>query len=379
DGGRRPRARPGRNARARARHQRTGRVSGQARPHRAPHPAGPRPAAAERVGIIRLGRARSYGVRRAHGGHRDRGIARIDRPRQGRLSRACRRYCRPGGPRRRLAGRPRVACALRPRRARHRRAALRLPPHHSAVRESLSRGLRGRPGVSATKILAVGAHPDDIEFGCAPLLLLEAQAGAEIKLLVLSRGEAGSSGTPELREQEARAAAAMMSASFDFLDFRGDCHLEATPANAFRIAAEIRRFQPQIVLAPHPGANQHPDHVAAGTLVRNACRFARYGGLADLKALAPQKIGHLYFYDITQHGLRAPDIVVDVSSVASLWENVMRCHASQVQSKGYIDLQLTAARLLGTSIGVEYACGVYVNDPVRLGRLSELTLSARNF
>lgn len=233
--------------------------------------------------------------------------------------------------------------------------------------------------MSATKILAVGAHPDDIEFGCAPLLLLEAQAASAIKLLVLSRGEAGSAGTPELREQEARAAAAMMSASFDFLDFRGDCHLEATPANAFRIAAEIRRFQPQIVLAPHPGANQHPDHVAAGTLVRDACRFARYGGLADLKALAPHKIGQLYFYDITQHGLRAPDIVVDVSSVASLWENVMRCHASQVQSKSYIDLQLTAARLLGTSIGVEYACGVYVNDPVRLGRLSELTLSARNF
>jgi len=233
--------------------------------------------------------------------------------------------------------------------------------------------------VSGPRILAIGPHPDDIEFGCAPLLLLEAQAGARIKLLVLSRGEAGSAGNPEQREQEARAAAALLQAELDFLDFRGDCHLEATPANAIRMAAEIRRFQPQIVLAPHPGANQHPDHAAAGRLVRDACRFARYGGLADLKTLAPHKIGQLYFYDITQHGLQAPDLVVDVSAVVPAWEQVMRCHASQVQSKGYLELQLAAARLLGLSIGVEYACGVYVNDPVRIDRLSVLALSTRNF
>ena len=229
------------------------------------------------------------------------------------------------------------------------------------------------------RILAFGAHPDDIEFGCAPLLLLESQAGSELKLLVLSRGEAGSVGTPEEREQEARAAAALMGTAIEFLDFHGDCHLEVSPSNALRLAAEIRRFQPEMVLAPNPAENQHPDHTAAGKLVRDACRLARYGGLADLMTLPLHSVGQLYFYDITQHGVRAPDLVVDVSDVAAAWEQVMRCHASQTQNKRYVELQLSAARLLGLSIGTEYACGVYVNDPVRVERLSALPLSSRSF
>lgn len=229
------------------------------------------------------------------------------------------------------------------------------------------------------KILAVGPHPDDIEFGCAPLLLREADAGNEVALLVLSRGEAASAGTPEQREQEARAAAKLMGATIEFLDFRGDCQLEATPSNAIRLAGEIRRLQPAIVLAPNPAENQHPDHAAAGQLLRDACRLARYGGLLELRALAPHKVAQLYFYDITQHGVRGPDIVVDISDLVERWEAVMRCHASQVNSRGYIELQKTAAHLLGLTVGVEYACGVYVNEPVRVERLSDLPLSARNY
>ena len=231
------------------------------------------------------------------------------------------------------------------------------------------------------KILAIGAHPDDIEFGCAPLLLLEAQAqpAAAVKLLVLSRGEAGSAGTPEEREAESREAARLLNAELEFMDIRGDCYLEATAANAMRVAAIIRRFQPEMVLAPHPGPNQHPDHIAAGELARNACRFARYGGLVDLLSLPAHAIGHLYFYNITRHAHRPPDLVVDVSAVAEAWQAVMGCHASQTRSKRYVELQLAAARLLGLSIGVEYAAGVYANDPVRVARLSELVLSSRCF
>lgn len=230
------------------------------------------------------------------------------------------------------------------------------------------------------KILAVGAHPDDIEFGCAPWLLLEKKRGeAEIQLLVLSRGEAGSAGTPEEREQESRAAAGLLGAEIGFIDFRGDCLLEATPANAIRVAAEIRRHQPRVVLAPSPTPNQHPDHIACGELVRDACRLARYGGLMELKAQPPHAIGQLYFYDITQHGVRAPDLVADIGAVVEEWEAMMRCHATQVQSLGYVDLQKTAARLMGLSIGCEYAAGLYANDPIRVNRLGELEQSSRKY
>ena len=130
-------------------------------------------------------------------------------------------------------------------------------------------------------ILAVGPHPDDIEFGCAPVLINEVKRGNRVRVLILSRGEAGSHGTPEVREKEARTAARLMGAEISFFDFGGDCHLEYRRENAISIAAEIRREKPSVVLAPHPAENQHPDHVAVGQMVRDACRLARYGGLSD--------------------------------------------------------------------------------------------------
>lgn len=229
------------------------------------------------------------------------------------------------------------------------------------------------------RILAFGPHPDDIEFGCAPVLIKEVEKGNEVRVIVLTRGEAGTSGTPEIREQESRDAAKIMGASVDFLDFGGDCHIAQTPENALQIAREIRGFRPQIVLAPQPSENQHPDHVAVGRLVRDACRFARYGGLRELAGAEPHKISALYFYNITQHAGARPDIVIDISDVRGKWAEVMACHRSQVTSKSYVELQMTAARLLGLTIGVEYAIGLYRNDPLRIESLSELSLSSRNF
>lgn len=228
------------------------------------------------------------------------------------------------------------------------------------------------------KILAIGPHPDDIEFGCAPVLIKEARKGNRVKILVLSRGEAGSAGTPESREQESRAAAALMGVELEFVEFAGDCRLEYTPRNAFRLAAEIRAFRPEIVLAPHPMENQHPDHSIAGRLVRDACRFARYGGLQELKPAPAHRVSNLCFYHITQH-LQNPDIVIDISDLVAEWEAVMNCHQSQVKNKNYVELQKAGARLLGLTIGVESALGLFTNDPVRLDAISDLTLSSRNF
>jgi LmbE family N-acetylglucosaminyl deacetylase len=229
------------------------------------------------------------------------------------------------------------------------------------------------------KILAFGPHPDDIEFGCAPVLIQEIERGSQVRILVLSRGEAGTSGTPEGREQEARAAAKLMGAEIDFLDFGGDCHIEQRPENAIRLAGEIRKERPDIVLAPNPAENQHPDHVAVSHLVRDACRLARYGGLAEIRSLAPHKIGTLLFYNITAHLGRTPDLVIDVSGVAAKWEAVMRCHASQVSAKSYLDLQMTAARALGLVIGTDMAIGLFANDPIRIEDLSAVARSGREF
>src|SRR5947209_8022703 len=90
------------------------------------------------------------------------------------------------------------------------------------------------------KILAFGPHPDDIEFGCAPILMQEADRGHEVSILVATRGEAASSGTPEQREREARAAAKIIGASIDFLNLGGDCHIQCSAAANMLVARQIR-------------------------------------------------------------------------------------------------------------------------------------------
>jgi LmbE family N-acetylglucosaminyl deacetylase len=229
------------------------------------------------------------------------------------------------------------------------------------------------------QILALGPHPDDIEFGCAAILIKEIRRGNRVKLLVFSRGEGGTAGTPEIREHEARAAAKAMGAEIEFVDFGGDCRMEYTLANRLRIAAEIRKTKPSIVLAPHTAENQHPDHVVVAKLARDAARLARYGGVEELKPAPTHRIDNLFFYNITQHMGRVPDVVIDISDVAQQWEAVMRCHATQTAQKSYLDLQMTAARLLGVTIGVEYAMGLFLNDPVRVEYMSDITLSSRSF
>jgi len=229
------------------------------------------------------------------------------------------------------------------------------------------------------RILAVGAHPDDVEFGCAPVLIQEVRNGHEARILVASKGEAASAGTPEERAQEARDAARIIGAAIHFLEFGGDCHIEQNTVNALALAREIRRFKPDVVLAPHPGENQHPDHATLGKIVRDSARLARYRGLRDLEDLPPHPITSLYYYAITQVFIEPPQLVLDVSAVRETWEAAIQCHKSQMKTRNYLDLVMSRARTLGAAIGVQYASGLWLNDPVRVASLGDLTLSSRYF
>lgn len=229
------------------------------------------------------------------------------------------------------------------------------------------------------RILAIGAHPDDVEFGCAPVLIQEVRRGHEVRILVTSKGEAGSAGSPEERAEEARAAARIIGAAIQFIDLGGDCNIVPSPATAQAIAKEIRRFRPDVVLAPHVGENQHPDHAVVGKMTRDAARLARYGGLQQLQELPPHPITSLYFYAITTVFSEPPQVVIDVSGVFAEWQAAIQCHASQMRTRSYPDLVTARARTLGAAIGVEYAVGLWLNDPVRIASLSDLPLSARYF
>jgi len=230
-----------------------------------------------------------------------------------------------------------------------------------------------------TKILAIGAHPDDVEFGCAPILIQEVQNGSHVRIVVLTKGEAATAGTPAGRVEEAQAAAAIIGAEVGFLELGGDCHLESNAASSLAVAAEIRRFRPDIVLAPHPAENQHPDHAAAGRMARDAARLARYGGLQDLIDLPRHPISSLYFYSITGTFDPRPDLIIDVSAAQEKWDAVIACHQSQMLTRAYPDLVGSRARMLGLAIGTSAAVGLWANDPIRLRLLSDVTLSSRTF
>ena len=227
------------------------------------------------------------------------------------------------------------------------------------------------------KILAIGAHPDDVEFGVSGLLIKEINNGAQVKIVVCSLGEAGSNGTPEGRKAEAESAAKHIGAEFQYVDMGGDCHIEDTPANRKLIAEIIRTWKPDIVLAPSLTENQHPDHLAVAHIARSASRLARYGGLEDLKSLPVHSIEALYYYPSSAEFDKRPDIIIDVTAEYTKWVEAMNLHESQMKTRGYINLVTSKAKYLGATVGVDYAIGLWVNDSVMVDTLEALGSSRK--
>ncbi|MDQ2730558.1 MAG: PIG-L family deacetylase [Armatimonadota bacterium] len=236
--------------------------------------------------------------------------------------------------------------------------------------------------VRPTVLLAFGAHPDDIEFGCGAVIALETRAGRPAHLVVCSRGEAGTYGSPEVRTAESHTAAAIIGATLEFLDLDGDAHLEIRASHAVLLAAVLRRVRPAIVLAPSLVPNQHPDHWRLGQLVRDAARLARYGGVHELAERPPHAIDGLYFYaGSLQTEPPARPILVDVSApeVIAAWTAAMEAHASQTSARSYVEMQINRARLHGLSAGVDYAIALFPNDPVVVQSLGGVSRGARQF
>jgi N-acetylglucosamine malate deacetylase 1 len=232
-------------------------------------------------------------------------------------------------------------------------------------------------------LLAFGAHPDDIEFGCGGVIARETSAGWKAHFVVCSRGESGTYGTPRQRTAEAKKAAALLGATVEFIELDGDAHLESRAAHAIKLAGILRRVRPSVVLAPSLVENQHPDHARLGKLVRDASRLARYGGLKELRRHQPHAIEHLFFYAVTPEA-KPPDItplLIDVSSpeFVAAWTAAMEAHATQTVARNYVELQLTRARLLGAGAGVSHAIALYPNEPPLFESLAHVGRGARRF
>jgi len=232
-------------------------------------------------------------------------------------------------------------------------------------------------------LLVFGAHPDDIEFGCGGVIAQETRSGAPAHFVICSRGEAATNGTPAQRTSEAEKGAALLGASLEFIDLGGDAHFEFRLEHVLTLAAIIRRLRPRILLSPTLVENQHPDHAILGRLVRDAARLARYGGVEELRGTPPHAVEQVLAYAITVEGepKETTPVFVALSGPETLasWTRAMEAHGSQSQTRNYVELQLTRARLNGLRCGVEHAIALYPNDPFVVGSLIQLGRAARRF
>jgi len=236
---------------------------------------------------------------------------------------------------------------------------------------------------SSTPLLAFGAHPDDIEFGAGGIIARETRAGRPVHLVVCSRGESGTNGTPEQRTAEAAAAAAALGATLEFSSLGGDAHFEVNATHTLKLAVVLRRLRPLQVLVPSLVENQHPDHARLGRMVRDAARLARFGGVAELQELPPHAIQALFYYAVS-HDAEPRDlspVLIDVSDPADIaaWTKAMQAHGSQAQTRDYVDLQLNRARLHGARCGVSHAIALFPADPLVFDSLTPLDRTARRF
>ena len=189
-----------------------------------------------------------------------------------------------------------------------------------------------------TTVLAVHAHPDDIETLAAGTLALLAAGGTSVVIATLTAGECGAVAdsreeTARIRRAEAAAAAAMIGARYECLGVPDLGVFNDDPTRR-AVTELIRRVGPDIVLAAAP-VDYHPDHEAASALVRDACFASSVPGYRTGAADPTPAIPSLYFMDPIgardRDGKPAPtDFGVDITEALPLKRRMLEAHQSQI-------------------------------------------------
>jgi bacillithiol biosynthesis deacetylase BshB1 len=216
-----------------------------------------------------------------------------------------------------------------------------------------------------------GAHPDDAEMGMGGTIAKLCRAGRRVLIVSLTRGEAATHGTPELRAREAAAAAATLGCEHRLLDFP-DSRIAVDAPGRETLARLLRELAPRLVFAPYPG-NQlghhdgaaHVDHLAAGALVRDAVKLARMRGVEP--RLPAHDVGRLFYYMVPRD--RYPNLVVDVSAEYDTLVRAIEAYGSQMairrQGSPIGTLLETYRRYHGVTAGCAYAEAFLCDEALR--------------
>lgn len=239
--------------------------------------------------------------------------------------------------------------------------------------------------MSKVDILVFAAHPDDAELACSGTIATHIAQGKKVAIVDLSRGEMGTRGSVEERNQEGKIASEILGISHrENLDFP-DVFFELNEKNKIKVVEKIRKYQPDIVLA-NAVRDRHPDHAKGAALVKDAVFWA---GLSKLPtydengiAQTPHRPKRLYHY--IQSDYIEPDILVDVSAhweqkIASIkafksqfFDPNSTEPATYISSPEFLEFIVARARAFGQRIGVKYAEGFTVERTIGVRDLSNL-------
>jgi bacillithiol biosynthesis deacetylase BshB1 len=231
--------------------------------------------------------------------------------------------------------------------------------------------------------LAIAAHPDDVEQTCGGTLLRMAEAGYRTGVIDLTAGEMGTRGTPEMRLAEAEAAARVLGLTHRSNMCFPDTRLIGSVEYREKLALEIRRLRPSVVIVPYWEA-RHPDHYHAGALAFEG------SFLAGLRKLDPESEPHRPA-KVVYSSLYAnvtPSFVVDISRWFEKRMESLFCYRSQYSAQDAasglfpdadeIRERLAGiARFYGNLIGVRYGEPFVVKEVLHVDDL--MTLPTRTF
>ena len=215
-------------------------------------------------------------------------------------------------------------------------------------------------------LLAIAAHPDDIELSCAGTLIKHVTAGQAVGILDLTQGELGTRGSAELRLQEAQAAAKVMGVAVRENAGMADGFFRNDEEHQRTLIQYIRHYRPEIVIA-NAINDRHPDHGRGGRLIADACFYA---GLTKIETLRdgikqaswrPKRVYHML-----QDRHYEPTFIVDITATFEKKMEAIRCYKSQfhdpasgepvtyIATEGFLNNILYRDALLGKRIGAGY-------------------------
>jgi bacillithiol biosynthesis deacetylase BshB1 len=233
-------------------------------------------------------------------------------------------------------------------------------------------------------ILAFGAHPDDVELGCSGTILKEVSLGKKVGIVDLTRGELGTRGSAEIRDQEASDAAKILGVTVrENLNMR-DGFFVNDEKHQLEIIKMIRKYQPEIVLC-NAIEDRHIDHGKGSKLVSDACFLS---GLMKIETVLDGEIQKAWRPKVVYHYIQwkniEPDFVVDITGFTDKKIESILAYRSQfydpnskepespISSKNFLESLNYRSRDLGRLTGVEHGEGFTVERYLAVNSLGDL-------